>query len=107
MTGAVTREMSEVTCKVCLKRITRHNLRPKSEFPAIPTFDVVAEGWFSCGPGRKRGCHLVFRCPVCGQKISHGGWFKDLGAADGHRASHCNCWPKGYYIREVQGEAVK
>ncbi len=23
------------------------------------------------------------------------------GMADGHRLSHCRCWPEGYFIREA------
>jgi hypothetical protein len=32
-----------------------------------------------------------FQCPKCGKTNLH-------GQGDGHRASHCPCWPTGYYI---------
>ena len=43
------------------------------------------------------GCEVpVFMCPLCGRECRHG-WpeGKDLG---GHRVSHCECWPQGYFI---------
>jgi hypothetical protein len=71
-----------------------------------PIFAAVAEsGPFLYPPGRdgKRisGCHLAFTCPTCGQKNYHGGVYQQKGAGDGHRSSHCRCWPDGYIIREV------
>ena len=73
----------------------------------VPTFQVKAKN----GPfkykitrdGRKYpdGCHLVFKCPVCGKENVHGGHYKNKGAADGHRVSHCGCWPDGYNLEEV------
>lgn len=66
----------------------------------IPTLEVVARGRFRT-PSGALGCHLVFRCPQCGKENCHGGAYGQLGAGDGHRVSHCACWPKGYYLREV------
>ncbi len=95
----------EVTCLVCRRYVEKHGLQPRSSFPDVPTFDVRPEGRFlyprrSDGT-RETGCHLVFRCPVCGQENNHGGLYGQPGAGDGHRVSHCPCWERGYYIREV------
>lgn len=53
---------------------------------------------------------LSFKCPVCGRMNRH-------GRGEGHRASHCGCWPDGYILRakggvpqitpHLQGEVVK
>lgn len=99
--GPVTSDMSAVTCKTCLKIINKKKLQPKENFPEIPIFDVTAEGCWKTDDS-KFGCHLVFTCPVCGTGIAHGGYYGKIGAADGHRTSHCLCWKKGYYIREVK-----
>jgi predicted RNA-binding Zn-ribbon protein involved in translation (DUF1610 family) len=34
-----------------------------------------------------------FECPKCGKKNLH-------GSGDGHRISHCPCWPRGYEIKD-------
>lgn len=76
-------------------------LRLLRSFQDVPTFKVRASGgpfYYDSGPP---GCHLVFRCPECDRKIYHGGVYRQKGKADGHRHSHCECWPRGYYIREV------
>jgi hypothetical protein len=99
--GPVVSDIAKVTCKACIKIIKKRNLKPRDAFPEIPTFDVTAEGWWQ-NPGSPPGCHLTFTCPVCGEKIVHGGYFDNPGAADGHRVSHCGCWEEGYYIREVK-----
>ncbi len=49
----------------------------------IPIFEVMASG-----------PHFVFTCPRCHGLNVH-------GAKDGHRASHCKCWPRGYFIQEA------
>lgn len=72
----------------------------------IPIFKVQSKGKFfgPAGPDgtRENSCHLVFVCPKCKTKISHGGGKHDkIGDGDGHRVSHCPCWPNGYYIKEV------
>ena len=71
----------------------------------IPTFKVKAEGEFLYAPGTNgkqiKGCHLVFECPLCENINVHGGTFGVKGDGDGHRVSHCGCWPDGYYIKEV------
>ena len=73
----------------------------------LPIFTVKAElgpiryPKRSDGTRSPNGCYLVFRCPKCGQENNHGGVFNELGAGDGHRVSHCECWPRGYYIKEV------
>ena len=92
---------TEVTCKICLDFLSKHNLRDRSEFEEIPTFDVVASGDFYYAGSSNRGCHLTFDCPVCGKINSHGGEYGILGGGDGHRCSHCECWKDGYYIHEV------
>jgi len=93
--------MDEVTCKFCLDKIKKYKLVPKSGFPEIPTFEVKAQGYYKNSEDSKPRCHLVFRCPVCGKENSHGGYYNEKGAADGHRSSHCQCWPHGYNIKEV------
>jgi len=46
---------------------------------------------------RVNEAQVSFTCPLCGCENRHG-WpeGKDLG---GHRVSHCECWPQGYYIK--------
>jgi hypothetical protein len=57
----------------------------------IPTFVVK----------RVRATNTIqFVCPKCGRKNSHGGCGSP-GAGDGHRVSHCQCWPNGYYLKEA------
>ena len=77
----------------------------------IPIFAVTASGNFKTFPKKgsenDRGCHLSFVCPKCGKKNMHGGTYGEPGTCDGHRASHCECWPLGYYIREVPNEKVR
>ena len=63
-----------------------------SEMAEIPTFDAKRT---------EDGVCLVFRCPKCGEKNVHGAVNANKGAGNGHRASHCQCWEQGYYIREV------
>ena len=73
----------------------------------IPTFEVKASGGpfvypeLSNGARSPDGCILTFKCPKCNQKNSHGGVYKKKGEGDGHRVSHCSCWPNGYYLREI------
>ena len=72
----------------------------------IPIFKVKAKGDFRYAVAGKdgkrlRGCHLVFKCPKCKNKNYHGGTYGKKGDGDGHRYSHCQCWPRGYYLREV------
>jgi len=73
----------------------------------IPVFMVTAERV----PNRRcrlytttgvEVCRLVFTCPQCGRSNSHGGTWGNIGDGDGHRVSHCDCWPKGYFLREVR-----
>ena len=77
------------------------------EVDGLPIFDVTAvDGPFrypkrSDGTRPKDGCQLLFKCPKCGRENNHGGVYKRKGEGDGHRVSHCNCWPNGYYIKEV------
>jgi hypothetical protein len=93
--------IDEVTCKFCLDKIKKYELVAKSGFPKIPTFEVKAEGYYKNREDSNPGCHLMFRCPVCGKENVHGGYYNEKGVADGHRASHCQCWPNGYNIKEV------
>ncbi len=79
--GPVTNELNHVSCLACLNIIKKKGLRPRSDFPDVPTFD--AEPW-SHG--------LAFTCPCCGERNVH-------GQGDGHRVSHCECWKRGYDIR--------
>lgn len=44
---------------------------------------------------------VSFKCPKCRKKNIHGGCNNSKGGGDGHRESHCRCWPQGYYIKEV------
>jgi hypothetical protein len=47
------------------------------------------------------GVSLIFTCPSCGEENSHGAGGPKFGAGDGHRVSHCPCWPRGYILREA------
>ena len=77
-----------------------NNLETKNENNnIIPTFEVKAEGKFKTRRGY--GCYLVFECPKCHEVIRHGGVYGEKGAGNGHRISHCGCWEKGYYIKEI------
>jgi hypothetical protein len=70
----------------------------------LPVFEVRAKGRFlypASGKAPNVGCYLVFKCPNCGRVNSHGGTFGKKGGGDGHRCSHCPCWPSGYYIKET------
>ena len=60
----------------------------------VPTFEVVSED-----VGQRRS--LVFVCPKCGKKNVHGGVHGVKGGGDGHRVSHCECWPNGYFLEEI------
>lgn len=73
----------------------------ETPIPHVPTFQAVTEGKFYNWDGSV-GTYLVFRCPKCKAKNYHGAWFKQPGKADGHRHSHCRCWPNGYFLRETQ-----
>lgn len=96
----VTDDLQKVDCKYCLKIIKDKKLQPRSSFPEVPTFDVVAHGYWKHKEGEAQ-CYLTFTCPVCGQVNVHGGLYGKIGAADGPITSPCNCWEKDYYIREV------
>ncbi len=77
----------------------------------IPIMAVRAEGRFkypvpSEDGTYNEGCHLVFECPKCSAYISHGGTYGKVGAGDGHRCSHCDCWPKGYYLKEIEAKGA-
>jgi hypothetical protein len=100
-----TDNLNSVTCKKCLGIIRAKGLKARSDFDEVPTFDVKPEGRFK-HRGADDGCSLVFQCPVCGVKISHGGYYGQPGKADGHRASHCQCWEHGYFIREVNPQSA-
>jgi hypothetical protein len=98
----MTTNLAGVTCRLCRAYIDRHGLRPRDEFPQVPTFDVLAVGKFrSAGSW---GTHLEFTCPVCGILNRHGrAWGPDeFGSGDGGRVSHCGCWERGYRIREIR-----
>jgi hypothetical protein len=55
-----------------------------------PTFPVLRDG-----------IHIVFFCPVCGKENRHGAADLPPGSDHGHRSSHCDCWPLGYHLQEV------
>lgn len=74
---------SEVTCKDCLRQIRRLGIRPRDQFPEVPTFDVTVAD----------DVHVRFRCPICG--VEH--WHSHV---PGHRVAHCLCWPRGYVLAE-------
>jgi hypothetical protein len=44
---------------------------------------------------------MSFVCPKCKGRNGHSFELGHPGAADGHRASPCHCWPVGYYVREI------
>lgn len=51
---------------------------------------------FRCKPVRGEGNQysdttVQFKCPKCGKINSH-------GHGNGHRVSHCPCWPEGYEL---------
>lgn len=52
----------------------------------IPTFKVR----------RLNEAQVGFDCPKCGRLNRHG--WPEGDDRSGHRVSHCDCWPKGYYI---------
>lgn len=52
----------------------------------IPVFEVTRD---------THGC-AQFTCPRCGKTNHH-------GQGDGHRVSHCGCWPNGYRLQTVGG----
>jgi hypothetical protein len=80
--------------------------QPATFLDEIPVFEVRPEGMFyyprDKNGNREQGCHLVFTCPTCGVENVHGGAYGNPGAGDGHRVSHCQCWPRGYYICELK-----
>jgi len=71
-----------------------------------PVIRAIAKGRFKqYGRNDERvedGCHLTFTCPKCKTKISHGGWYGQPGMGDGRRVAHCKCWPRGYYVKEIE-----
>jgi len=72
----------------------------------LPIFGAVAQGRFRYPApdqtGKRHvGCYLIFICPSCRGEICHGGCYGKPGEGNGHRQPHCNCWRRGYYIREV------
>lgn len=81
-----TTDTNLVTCGLCRKRIKRLGLRPRREFPKIPTFQLQVDA---------DGHTASFMCPVCGQRNHHGNHGKGYG---GHRVEHCPCWENGYYV---------
>jgi hypothetical protein len=95
-----TENMCDVTCLSCKRRFVSLDLRPRTNYADVPTFEVHAVGRYQTFRG-DWGTHLVFRCPVCGQENVHGGTYGKPGDGDGHRTSHCSCWSNGYVIREV------
>jgi len=95
-----TDNIAEVTCLSCRRRIVMGGLRPRTNYPDVPTFEVHSEGRYQTFRG-DWGTHLVFTCPCCGRENVHGGTYGKPGDGDGHRTSHCPCWPNGYVIREV------
>jgi len=62
----------------------------------IPTFDVTRS---------RDGVCLSFTCPRCGWRNTHAAVGPKKGDGDGHRGSHCRCWPRGYELREVTESA--
>jgi hypothetical protein len=40
--------------------------------------------------------HVFFDCPKCGKRNIHSWPIGEDGR--GHRWSHCQCWPRGYWI---------
>ena len=71
-----------------------------------PTFQVRPSGflWRPKNPDGSKptyGCHISFHCPMCGKMNAHGGDYRNKGGGDGHRNSHCSCWPSGYMLQEI------
>ena len=81
-------------------------LRTRIDMKPDPRDVLVSEGWmeheidevmseqvptFLCYPISGGG--LQFRCPTC-RKVNH------HGEGEGHRVSHCACWPNGHYLLE-------
>ena len=95
-------DVDRVTCKSCLEIINNRGLKSRSRFPEIPTFEVATENWqHRLRDGTvDRGCQLTFTCPVCGKENYHGGSY-------GHRVSHCDCWSKGYNLKEKHDHPVE
>ncbi len=78
-------------------RLVRSGVRFKdslrrTQAGGIPVFTV-----------ERTGGTLWFVCPRCGARNVHGAVSDIPGAGDGHRASHCPCWPRGYYLVERKG----
>lgn len=102
-----THKEERVTFKKKLTILNGHNHKAfmDSIKDVIPTFTVMARDMFEYAPGAdgtcKQGCHLTFTCPICKGVNNHRGIYDEIGKGDGHRCSHCDCWPKGYYIKEV------
>ena len=48
---------------------------------------------------RLNSAQVFFKCHKCGRRNIYG-WPEGESEAifGGHRASHCECWPNGYYI---------
>lgn len=59
--------------------------------PNLPTFYMV--------PVSEN--KMRFICPRCGCPIRHG------RGCDGHRESHCSCWPGGYYVKEAGPTSIE
>ena len=70
----VSGDPTRVTCKACRRWMIKHRPWSRSDFPAVPTFEVQAEGRFRNRSGRW-GCHLKFTCPLCGRRNTHGGFY--------------------------------
>ncbi len=60
----------------------------KVNFPEIPTFTCI-----------EREGSLIFECPICKKENRH-------GSMEGHRVSHCGCWPKGYDIVKFESDEI-
>jgi hypothetical protein len=78
----------------------------------IPVFDCVAfdDFYYPVTEHGKRpvhGCYLVFQCPVCRRVHQHGGVFGKIIEGDEHRTAHCRCWPKGYYLWQIDPSKVE
>jgi hypothetical protein len=93
-----TQNPADVTCGACQRRIAHWGLQPRTDFPDLPTFNVVAGERYDAP---HVGCTVSFRCPVCGRVNTHGRPGGTVGGGDGHRVAHCDCWSNGYVIREV------
>jgi hypothetical protein len=104
---------SAVTCARCLRRLASlaRVPGPIAYRDGIPVFECQASGCHRYpirrdGTRPPDGCDLSFTCPRCGARLAHGGAHGRPGAADGHRAAHCACWPRGYYLRERRASAT-